>query len=230
MVVRHNVTLPPTVHHCQQTEVTVWLPFRVRDSAETEPVEDVIAEQQFAVPLFPKHRVSRSVDACGELLALSLQYQLEQFGHRCCVLPYLLLRGRVEHREPGVDVPLVAVDAQRDVDLDILDPALPPRDFPGELVVRVPGGAHAQERRVRDRLRVGRDAVVLGCAQVHKLGAEALEYRLDESEAGRGGPVIDQHEWLPGWIDVRPVEGVAGDDLDVCGKMLFECGYFGRLT
>lgn len=47
------------------------------------------------------------------------------------------MRGRT-----GVDVPFVAVDAQCDVNLDVLDAATPFRDFPGELVVCVPGRAH----------------------------------------------------------------------------------------
>lgn len=40
-------------------------------------------------------------------------------------------------------MPFVAVDAQCDVNLDVLDAATPFRDFPGELVVCVPGRAHA---------------------------------------------------------------------------------------
>lgn len=147
-----------------------------------------------------------ALDAALELLFVAAQHELEELRHAGRVLLDLLLRARVEDCQPGVDVPLVAVDAQRDVDLDVLDAADVPRRLPGELVVRLPGRAHAQEGGMRDGLSVRRDDVVLLRAQIDHLGAEAGEDLLDGSDGvGRGGPVVDDHERLALWFDFGSV-------------------------
>lgn len=82
-------------------------------------------------------------------------------------------------------MPLIAIDAQRDIDLDVLDAPQVPRYLPGELGVGGPRGAHGEEGRVRHRLRVGCYAVVLFGGQDDGLGGEGGEDALHEGKAGR---------------------------------------------
>lgn len=128
-----------------------------------------------AVVAAAKHEVAGVLDALGELEALALKYQLEQLRDRGRVLADLAPSGRVEDGQAGVHVPLVTVDTQCHVDLDVLDAARPALLLPGELVVGSPGRAHAQEGGVRHRLGVSRDAVVLLGRQMHELGLEARQ-------------------------------------------------------
>ena len=119
-------------------------------------------------------------------------------------------------------MPLVGVDAEGDVDLDVFDAAAPAGYFPGELGVGRPGGAHAEEGSVRDGLRVRRDAVVFFGREVHEFGFEAREHAGNEGEGGVGGTVLDEDEGLAGGRDVGAVERVAGDDFDVDGEVFLE--------
>lgn len=89
-------------------------------------------------------------------------------------------------------MPLIAIDAQGDIDLDVFDAPKVPRYLPRELGVGGPGGAHGQEGRVRDRLRVGGDAVVLFGGQDDGLGGEGGEDALHEGKAGRVAAVRDE--------------------------------------
>lgn len=95
----------------------------------------------------------------------------------------LFLGRGIENSETGVDVPFVRIDAESDVDLDVLDSAYPAIDFPGKLIVGVPCSAHAQESGVRHSLGIGCDAVVHLAAKVDILGFEGLKDALDESHA-----------------------------------------------
>jgi hypothetical protein len=101
------------------------------------------------------------MDAVAQFVAVARKHEFEELGDRLGVLFDLGLSSRIEDGEAGVDVPFVGEDAQRDVHLDVLDAADVARDFPGELLVGCPSGAHAQEGGVGDGLRVGCYAVVL---------------------------------------------------------------------
>lgn len=173
VVVRHDAQFPPTIHDTKQTEVIV-LEFPLGHLTQAEPIKQIISQQQF-LPLFllvraAKHRVPGCVHAGAQLGAVASQHQLEQLRHRLGVLLNLLLSVGVQDRQAGVDVPFVGIDAQGDVNLDVLDAADVARRFPWELVVGGPGGAHAEEGGVRDGLGVGGDAVVLFAGQVDMLG------------------------------------------------------------
>ena len=84
------------------------------------------------------------VDARAEGGGVAGEHELEDLGRRARVLVDLHARGGVEDREPGVDVPLVRVDAEHDVDFDGLDPAHVEPVLPGVGHRAVPGGAHAE--------------------------------------------------------------------------------------
>ena len=100
---------------------------------------------------------------------MASEHELEEPSDRLGVLLDLLLCVWVQDGEAGVDVPFVRVDAQGDVDLDVLDAAYVARVLPGELVVRHPCSTHAEEGCMRDGLRVGCDAVVLFAGEVDVL-------------------------------------------------------------
>lgn len=195
--------------------------------AQTKPIQHIILQQQILIPVAPKHGLGRRIDPVAQLFLMAGQHELEQLSHALGVLADLPLGVGVEDGEACVDMPLVAVDAQRHVDLDVLDAAHVARDLPGKLRVGVPGGAHRQEGGVRDGLRVGRDAVVLGGRQVDVLGVQAGQDALDQLEGRVGGAVLDQDERLPFGIDAGPVERVDGNDLDVGREVLLEGGNFG---
>jgi hypothetical protein len=42
--------------------------------------------------------------------------------------------------------------------------------------------------------------------------------------------VFDENKWLPLWINARPVEGVAGDNMDIVRQMAFEGGDLGSFA
>jgi hypothetical protein len=89
-------------------------------------------------------------------------------------------------------VPFLGVDAQGEVDLDVLDAADVAGDFPGKLLVRVPGFAHREESRVSHGLGVGGDAVVFTSGEVVVFGAEAGEDMLDFFKVLLGCAVFDE--------------------------------------
>ena len=155
----------------------IVLQLPLRHLPQTEPIQQIIPQQQL-LPLLllvraAKHSVPRRIHAPAQLVPVASQHQLEQLRHRLGVLLDLLLGVRVQDGEAGVYVPFVRIDAQGDVDFDVLDAADVAGRFPRKLVVGGPGGAHAQEGGVCDGLRVGRDAVVLFARQVHVLGLQA---------------------------------------------------------
>ena len=231
MVVGHNAEFGPAVDDSEQTEVVV-LELLLGHLAETELVEQIITQQQLmaVVAHAAKDSLARSVHAAGQLVAVAGEHQLEQVRDRLGVLLDLLLGGRVEDGEAGVDVPLVCVDAQRDVHLYVFNAANVAGRFPGELVICGPRGAHAEEGGVRHGLRVGRDAVVLLAREVHVLGAQARQDVFDKGKVGVGRAVLDEDQWLALWVDAGPVERVARHDADVAGQVLLKGGYLGRLA
>lgn len=89
-------------------------------------------------------------------------------------------------------MPFVRVDAQGDIDLDILDTAHPSSMLPGELIVGLPGGSHAQESSMGDSLCIRGDAVVHLAGEMDMFGAERGEDGFNEFEAVIRGSVLDE--------------------------------------
>lgn len=68
-----------------------------------------------------EHTFSSRKHSLPQLFLLLLDHQLEDLGRAIRIGADLFSCGRVEDSEPGVDVPLVAVDTEGDIDLDDLD-------------------------------------------------------------------------------------------------------------
>lgn len=236
VVVRHDAELRPAVHHGQQREVVVGAArgrVVVGGLAERKRVEDRVLDEGplvLAPRLGAKDLVARGKHAPAQAGQVADEHELVEVGDAARVLRDLLARLGVEDGEAGVDMPFLAVDAQHEVDFDVFDAADVAAHGPRELPVGVPRLAHGEESGVCDGLRVGRDAVVLSRGEVHEFGPEAAQHRLDLVQRGVGRAVLDEHEGLVGRVDTGPVEGVAGDDVDVGGEVLLEGGDFGRLA
>lgn len=202
VVVGDDAQGAPAVDHGQQAEVVVGQGLVGADGGgprvQAELVEDAVVEQGRGAPpargvaVGAEDLLAGGEDARAQLVLVAPQHQLVELGDGAGVLGDLLARLRVEDREPRVHVPLLVVDAHHQVDLDVLDAADVARALPGELRRRVPRLAHAEEGRVRHRLRVRRDAVVLVRRQVHVLGAEAPQHGLYLGERRVRGAVFDQ--------------------------------------
>lgn len=225
VVVGHDAQLRPAVHHSQQAEVVVCA-LRLRLVllfSEGEALEKIRVQQGAVRPLgaavVAKHLFLRGEDASAEGGGVAFEHELVEVRDGAGELGDLLAGLGVEDREAGVDVPLLGVDAQHNVDLDVLYAADVARHFPGELGVCVPGFAHGEEGGVGDGLGVGGDAVVLEGREVDVLGAEDGEDGLDSCDGGGGRAVADDDEWLVARVDVGAVEGMAGDDLNVGGEV-----------
>ncbi len=171
MVVGIDAELAPAVRHGEEAQMVVFEAL-LRDLAEAEAIEDIVFEQQFLPDSAPaEDGFSGRQDALPQLVSVAGEHELEELRDGLGVLLDLLLGVWVQDGEAGVDVPFVGVDAQGDVDLDVLDAADVARVFPRELLVRLPRGAHAEECGVRDGLRVCRDTVVLFAGEIDMLGA-----------------------------------------------------------
>lgn len=89
-------------------------------------------------------------------------------------------------------MPFVWIDTQRDVDLDVLNATYISRNLPRELIVGMPGSAHAQECRMRDGLRVCGDSIMLLSAEMDDFGLERREDTFNKLQALVRGSVLDQ--------------------------------------
>lgn len=161
MVIRHDSEFGPAVDDGKQTEVIVGRRLLARTIRQGEAIEHLVLQQQL-LTLGPRleNGLARRLDALFELFATALDHELVEFGHRFGILADLLLRRRVENGQARIHVPFVGVDAQGDVDLDVLDASNPAGEFPGELIVCLPSRTHAQKGGVCNRLRVGGDPVM----------------------------------------------------------------------
>lgn len=198
VVVGHDAQRAPAVDHGEQAQVVVGQRLALLGLLpQAEAVEQAVLQQRRRRPLgrlvlLAENLLLGRVHAPPQLVVLALEHQLVQLRRAARVLRDLLARLRVQDRQPRVHVPVLRVDAQRQVDLCVLDPAHVPRPLPRELLHRVPRLAHRQERHVRHRLRVRRDAVVLARRQVHVLGVEAPEDSLDPGERLVRRAVLDE--------------------------------------
>lgn len=141
---------------------------------QREPIQHFILQQQIlTLRAGTKHRRPCSLDSTFQLVPIPLDHQLVQIGDGFRILADLGLGGWVEDGQPCVHVPFVRVDAQRDIDLDVLDTPDPAGHVPGKLVVGTPCRAHAQERSMCDGLRIGCDSIVEFAGQVDVFRPEA---------------------------------------------------------
>jgi hypothetical protein len=227
VVVGDDVHGAPAVDHGEEGEVVIR-EGRVRGARgrEAEAVEDVGAEERARRPLGAvlgaEDFLLGGVDAGAQLGPPALEHEGVEVGGGARELGDLLVGFGVEDGEAGVDVPLLGVDAEHEVDLYVFDAADVARPLPRELGGGVPGLAHGEEGGVGHGLGVGRDAVVLARAEVDVLGAEAAEDGFDFGEGGGRGAVLDEDEGLAAGVEVGAVEGVARDDVDVAGEVLFK--------
>ena len=82
---------------------------------------------------------------------------------------------------------------------------------------------------MRHGLRVGRDGIVLVVAHVYVARLEARENPLDHAHLLVRRAVLDQHEWLPAWVDVRAVQRVARHNVHVTRQVRLKRLAFRRL-
>lgn len=219
MIIRHDAQLPPTIHHSQQTKVIVLDPLASsRFLAQRKLIQQIILQQQFmslATISIAKDRLSRTLNAIPQLLLMTSQHQLEQISDRLSILLNLSLGSWVQDSQTSINMPLVRIDAQRDVDLDILNPTHIPRHLPRKLIVRRPRSAHGQESRMRHRLRISCNAIMSFGSQLDMLALKARQDFRDKIVARVRGAVLDQHQGLAFGVYTWSVEGVARDDFDV---------------
>ena len=158
-------------------------------------------------------------DACGQRVVPALQHELEEGRRALRKLRHLHTGLRIQQSEAGVYVPLGAVDAQAQVNFDRLHATGVLAGGPRVGLQLCPGRAHRKEGRVRHGLRVGRDGIVLVVAHVYVARLEARENPLDHAHLLVRRAVLDQHEWLPAWVDVRAVQRVARHNVYVARQV-----------
>lgn len=211
VVVGYDPQGRPAVHHGQEREMVVRQG-RVGFLAQAEAVEDVVFEQGTVAPFgrvfFAKDLFLRCVDSLSEFVCSTLQHEVVQLRGALGELIDLSMRLGVQDGEAGIDVPFLGVDAQHEVDLDILDPADVAGAFPGELLVGVPCLAHGEEGGVGDGLGVGRDTVMFLGGEIDNFGVQAAEDGFHLGEGGVRGTVLDQDEGLAARVNVGAVEGM----------------------
>lgn len=164
--------------------------------AQGEAIQKVVTQQWHRRPLgrvlVAKYALAGAIHTSAQAGHVALEHQLVQLRRAARVLCDLLAGLGIENREPGVDVPPSAVDAHRQVDLDILDSADVASAFPRELLHRMPGFTHGEEGGMGDGLGVGGDAVVLECTEIDVFGVEAVENRFNFAERFVGCAVFDE--------------------------------------
>lgn len=133
------------------------------------------------------------VDAGAQLVPFALEHELVQLCRALGVLLNLLAGFGVKDGQAGVDVPLLAVDSQHNVDLDVLDAANVAGRLPRVLLHAVPGLAHGEKGRVSDGLRVGCDMVVLLGRQVDMSALKASQDSLNFLERLLRSTMLDQN-------------------------------------
>ena len=81
-----------------------------------------------------------------------------------------------------------------------------------------------------DGLCVRCDSVMLLGSQIDNIRVEARENVFDQSKALLGCSMLDQCERLTLGIDLRSMQGMAGDNLDVFRQVFFEGSYLDLFT
>lgn len=189
-------------------------------AAQRKAIKHFILQKQIAMRLIAnlEDRSAGRFHTMFQFFAMPTKHQLVQFRHALSILANLDFGTGIENRQAGIDVPFVAIDAQRHVDLDVFNAAYVSRGFPGKLIVGAPRSAHAEKCGVRDGLRVGGNHVVLFCAQIDEFRLEAGQRVLDEGDRGRRtAAVINYHQWLADGRHIGSVQRVAAYDVHVAG-------------
>lgn len=234
MVVWDNAQLPPAIHHGEETEVVVLDPL-CGLLAQAEAVQEFVFQQQLVIVgsllvHVAEDSTSRRFDALPQFFLVSAKHELEQLGDRLGILLDLFLCRGVHNGKTGIDVPFVRVDAEHDVDLDILDTADVTGNLPWELVVRGPGASHAEKGCMCNGLGVSSDSVVCLCAELDMLRIEARKNILNQGEAFIRRSMLDQNQRLTLGVHSRAVQGMARYNFDVLGQMLFKRSNLRGLT
>ena len=173
MIIRDNAEFRPAINNRKQTEMAIRRRLFARPIGQREPIQYLVLQQQIlSFGARSENRGTCSLHSTLKLIPVPSNHQFVQVSHRLSILANLLLRRWVEDGEPGIDVPFVRVDAQGDIDLDILDTAHPSSMLPGELIVGLPSGSHAQESSMGDSLCIRCDAVVHLAGEIDMFGAE----------------------------------------------------------
>ena len=161
MIIWYDSQFPPAINDCQQAQMVVRRPL-FRHLSKRELIQNLISQKQvLVVSARFEYCSTSSLYAVLELLTMTAQHELEQLRYRFGVLPNLGFCGWVEYGKASVDMPLVGVDPKRYINLYILNTSDVSGDLPGKLLIRTPRRTHAQESSMRNRLSVGRDAVML---------------------------------------------------------------------
>lgn len=119
-----------------------------------------------------KHSFSGNFNACLEFLPMTAKHKFEELRDGLSVLPDLLFSPRVEYGKACIDVPLVGVDAEHEIALDVFNTANIAVNFPRELVVREPCRTHAQKGSMCHSLRVCCDPIMLLGGETDVVGAK----------------------------------------------------------
>lgn len=184
MAVRDGSDLRPAVDNRQETEVAVRRRLLSRLVGEGEAIEHFIFQKQvLADGVRFENRCAGGLDSTLKLVPTPFDHQFVQVRHGFRILADLFLCRRIEDGEPGIDVPFIRVDSQRDVYLHVLDAPDPTTNLPGKLVISSPRRSHAQEGGMSDGLRVCRDMVMHCAGEVDVFRIEAGQDILHEFKA-----------------------------------------------
>ena len=88
-------------------------------------------------------------------------------------------------------MPFLGVDAECQVDFDVLNTTNVASYFPGKLLICVPGFAHTEESCMRDCLGIGGDAIMLASGEVDVFRSQAGENMLDFVKTFLGSTMLD---------------------------------------
>lgn len=124
---------------------------------------------------------------------MSSDHEFVQLSYGLGVLADLLLGCRVQDSKASVHVPFVGVDAQSDIDLNVLNTTHPSSMLPRELLVGLPCGSHTQEGCVSDSLCIRSNAVVHLAGEVDMCRSEAGEDVVNKLEAFVRGSMLDEN-------------------------------------
>ena len=146
---------------------------------------------------------------------MAAKHQLEELGNRFGILPDLSFGPSIQNGKTSVDMPFVGVDTKHNIAFYVLNTANVAVDLPRKLIVGEPCGAHTQESGMSDSLRIRCNSVMLLGSQIDDVRIEARENVFDQSKALLRCAMLDQCKRLALGINLRSMQGVAGDDLDV---------------
>lgn len=109
MIIRHNLQLPPAIHHSQQAQMIIRLPL-CGGIAQTEPIKHFIPQQQLCSLLPRKHSIASRTHPFFQIDLVAREHEFKQDSDRLSVLFDLHLCRWVQDSKTSVDVPFVRVN------------------------------------------------------------------------------------------------------------------------